>query len=239
MTKWYLKIWPLVLLTVVFVLVKLFIINPQQLKEEVSTRPEDIGEQKIEEEELSIEKAVEESRDKIGIEGVNVPYYWKAGVDTEDRDYLMGYIPSIKEYQEYANLRQSMLIGVSNQEKEEISPSSVIISKDNYIFSNGIPNSSDYFSWDGDSCSISYSDILNSDIFLCYNWINWLGLPLEEKTFVLTKCSIGSTEGYCIFEDYIKTYYDSKKLGENRCIGDLKDNYLCDYDDYIKLIEFN
>jgi hypothetical protein len=239
MTKWYLKIWPLVLLTMVFVLVKLFIINPQQLKDNVSTRPEDIGEQKVLEEELSIEQAVQESEENIGIEGVTVPYYWKTGVDSEDGDYLMGYIPSIKKYQEYANLRQSMLTGVSNREKEEVSLSSITIGNDNYTLSNGISNSSNYFTWDRDSCSISYSDTLNSDIFLCYNWINWLGLSLEEKTFVLTKCSIDSTEGYCVFEDYIKNYHDSKKLGENRCIGDQRDNYLCDYDDYIKLIEFN
>ena len=132
-----------------------------------------------------------------------------------------------------------MLLGISEEEKKETNLDSVVIDNSNYIFSRGIPNSSDYFRWDLNSCSMSYSELLNSNIFLCYNWINWLGVSSEEKTFVLTKCSIDSTEGYCVFEDYIKQYYDSKKLGENRCIGDQKDNYLCNYDDYIKLIEFN
>ena len=104
-----------------------------------------------------------------------------------------------------------------------------------YHKAEGIENETEFFKWDSSQCKEIFSTRLNSYIFLCDNWINWLNIELKDKGFVLVKCNINRKEVLCIYR-YLKTYFTSKKYGEMMF---WRNNLYCDYDKYLKIILLN
>jgi hypothetical protein len=211
--------------------------SKKEIRENTATEILGVEDQKIDEGDLIIEKTPEV--DVNGVYQVSIPYYWKTGVNIESDDVLEGYIPNIKDFREYFNTKRSILFGSSDRDTEGFVKEGIVLSRGNYIYSNGIENASTYFEWDEDHCSTIFFTEVESNIFICENWVNWLGNKLSEKTFVLTRCNINSIDGYCVFEDYLKTYYDLRTTAETRCFDQDESQYLCEYEDYINLIEFN
>ncbi len=173
------------------------------------------------------------------IKGVSVPKYWKYSLNNETTDYLEGYIPNIRDFKNYWNLHNNLLYGINPYDYSyTIDEASQYLEKDaQYHKAEGIENETEFFKWDSSQCKEIFSTRLDSYIFLCDNWINWLNIELKDKEFVLVKCNINKKEGYCVYTDYIKTYYTSKNYGESRCFGE--NNLYCDYDKYIKIISLN
>ncbi|HRX43891.1 MAG TPA: hypothetical protein P5059_01415 [Candidatus Dojkabacteria bacterium] len=176
---------------------------------------------------------------KTQVKGVLVPKYWKYSINYENPDYLEGYIPNIRDFKEYWNLHNNLLYGINPYDYsytlDEISQS--IENGAQYHKAEGIENETEYFKWDSSQCKEIFSTRLNSYIFICDNWINWLSIELKDKGFVLVKCNLNQKDGYCIYTDYINTYYTSKNYGESRCFGE--NNLYCNYDKYLKIISLN
>lgn len=238
MNKIHLKLWVIIPLLLTGFLVYSNYKTQKQIEENAQMEVLGVEEQEITEDELLIEETPNEENPDIGVYEVAIPYYWKSGINIEEEDPLNGYVPNIKSFRNYYETKNSILFGISKIETEEILKESIILTDDNYIFSNGIRNASEYFKWDNDSCTEFYYTDVASEVFICDNWVNWLGKSIEEKTYVLTRCNINSKSGYCVFEDYLKEYYNLKTTGENRCFDSDDTEYICEYSDYKNLVEF-
>lgn len=170
---------------------------------------------------------------------VYVPKHWKYGVNTQSEDYLKGYLPNIRNFKEYWNVHMNILYGSnpfnSNYPIEEILSHFEITSS--YYISEGIENDSTFFAWDYNNCKAIYSNLTNSNVFTCFNWVNWIDINIEDKGFVLVECSLDNKKGYCLFEDYTKVYFENKRYGESRCFGET--DFLCDYEKYLNNIFIN
>ena len=234
------KIWLIVLF---FLLLSLSInlLKENHEKEEVLGINNKNIEEIVIEESLNIAKAqLDISNKSVEKNEVYVPYYWKNGLNVDSKDYLLGYIPSINSFYEYYVSKNKMLLGIDprkyNYDMEEVMN---VVDNREIIFSNCILNESQYFQWEENLCDSFRLDSVGKKIFTCLNWLNWSGIELSNKSFVLTDCSVEDTDGYCLFEEYSEIYYDSKKLGEKRCFQNENEEYLCDYDEYVKQIEYN
>ena len=165
-----------------------------------------------------------------------VPSYWKYGVNTDSQDYLKGYLPNIRNFKEYWNIYINSLYGTTSSygpfSAEEIF--SYFEENNNYRQVNGIKNESSYFKWNKEDCKTFFSSTLNGNIHICKNWVNWTAININDKDFVLVDCELNKTKGYCIYEDYAKIYYNSKRYGESRCFGET--DLYCDYEKYINNI---
>ena len=240
MKNWSRKIWVFLSLFVVLSFLKNTLLGNLNLKEEILGINRYSVEENIQEEEtLPVKLDVLGEEDKRN-EGVYVPYYWKNGNGLGEGDYLKGYIPSMKGFKEYNTARNLLLTGMNPDPVQYTVKKLLDLAKENTIYySNGIYNESSFFEWEEESCMKGYSELTSDFIFICDNWINWLGIPVNEKVFVLVNCNIGGESGYCMYEDYTKSYYDSKKVAETSCFGENIEDYLCDYTEYIKLIRFD
>lgn len=241
MKKLHLKLW--ILLPIIFIL-SLFFYSLFRHREYLfggilGTQSNNIEEKVVEE--LSPEPIVQDYMGKKSGETiVRVPYYWKFGIKNDNTDYLQGYIPSIRNFREYFETHREIYSGNKNLKHPLNDTSSSPIKIDSeYVFSNGIINHSSFFQWDENSCDVVFSQILENNLFLCSNWLNWFNIKSEDKTFVLTECIIEEEVGFCVFQDYLNTYYEMVAFGENRCFGDENSSKFCDYEKYIELIEFN
>lgn len=171
--------------------------------------------------------------------GVSVPKYWKYGVNTESTDYLEGYIPNIRSFKEYWSMTNNTLYGI-NPYNYVYTLEEIVTHVEkgfHYYVTEGIENDTDFFKWDSSVCKEHYSSKLESNIFLCENWINWLGIELKDQGYALVKCNINEKEGLCMFTDYILTYFNTESYGESRCFGE--NNLYCEYEKYIKIISLN
>jgi hypothetical protein len=240
MKNWYRKIWVFLFLFVVLSFFKNTLLGNLNLKEEIlGINRYSVEENVLGEELVPIKSNVpkEEEEEK---EGVYVPYYWKSGNGSGEGEYLKGYIPGMKGFKEYDTTRSSILMGSGRDSVNYTMRKLLDLARENTLFySNGIYNESSFFEWSEDSCTKGYSELTTDFIFICDNWVNWLGVPVDEKVFVLVRCNIQGEEGYCMYEDYTKSYYDSKKQGETRCFGENFEEYLCTYAEYIELIRFD
>lgn len=170
---------------------------------------------------------------------IYVPKYWKYGENTNSEDYLEGYIPNIRSFKDYWQIHNNLSYGINpfnyRYNIEEVFNQF----ETNGIFHKtvGIENESTFFQWNQNECKTYYSNRLNSTVFLCNNWVNWTYLDLINKEYALVECTLEKTKGYCIFEDYIKIYYDSRRYGESRCFGE--NDLYCDFDRYLNIISLN
>jgi hypothetical protein len=238
MNKIYLKLWIITPLLLISFLVYSHYKDKKAIEENAAVEVLGIEEQNIDESDLIIEKSPQETTSNE-IYKVGIPYYWKSGINIEEKDPLKGYIPNIKDFRKYFEANWTMLFGTSERNTEEIFTEEVVLDEGKYIYSNSIENASSYFMWDSESCTEMFFTEVGSDVFICKNWVNWLGNPLSEKTFVLTRCNINNKSGYCVFEDYLREYYNMKTISETRCFGTDSTEYICEYSDYTDLVEFN
>lgn len=174
---------------------------------------------------------------QIGI--VYVPEHWKYGVNTDTTEYLEGYIPNIRSFREYWDIHLNLMYGI-NPFKEKYTVEDMLEkfeTENSYYLSKGIENETSFFAWDNENCNTVLSDFLNAPLFICNSWVNWISSDLNSKSFVLTNCSFDNQQGYCIFEDYLKIYYESNRYGESRCFGE-SDLY-CDYEQYLNIVSLN
>lgn len=187
----------------------------------------------------NIEKVTEEVNSKL-IEGkIYVPEYWKYGRNIDTNDYLEGYLPNIRSFKEYFELDNNIKYGL-NPYTNTYSLEDIFnqLNKDSIFYNvRGIENESTFFAWDNSKCKSLYSERVNSNIFVCDNWVNWIKLDIEDKEFAFVNCTLGGKVGYCIFEDYVKTYYEINRYGESRCFGESE--LLCDYEKYLNKISIN
>jgi len=193
---------------------------------------EDVG---YEELDIKLETVKKDSKNVIGGK-VYVPKYWKYGLNIDNYDYLEGYVPNIRNFKEYWNIHTNIQYGY-NPTDQKYSLSEIFNTFENNDISHtttGILNESSNFSWNDSNCSNFYSTKINTQLFICDNWVNWTGNLITDKYFVLVKCSIDSKNGYCLFEDYIKAYYNNKRYGESRCFGD--NDFYCSFEDYLNNI---
>ena len=234
------KIW-LIILFFLLLSLSINLLRDKKEKEEVLGMHNRNIEEVVIEENLNIAKAQFDVPNKNTEENeVYVPYYWKNGINTKLKDYLLGYIPSINSFYEYYVSRNESLLGVTPQKYSyDIEEVIGVLDNEKVIFSNGILNENQYFQWEESLCDSFWLDSIEKKIFTCFNWLNWSGIELSKKNFVLTDCKIKDSEGYCLFEEYSEIYYDSSKLGERRCFQNKNEEYFCDYDKYIKQIEYN
>ncbi len=176
-------------------------------------------------------------KSQIGV--VYVPQHWKYGVNTQTTEYLEGYVPNIRSFREYWDIHINLMYGINPfTEKFSIEDMLTKFETDNsFYFSKGIENESSFFEWNSENCSTVYSDTLKSSLFVCDTWVNWIPSDLDSKSFVLTSCSLDKENGYCIFEDYLKLYYESKRYGESRCFGESE--LYCDYEKYLDIVSLN
>lgn len=185
---------------------------------------------------FEVEKEIE-SRDMV--EGVYVPYYWKSGIFAEEKDYLSGYIPSIKEFSEYVETKNSLIYG--NTSKKSVIPdyktALSLLNESNIFLANGIKNQHSYFNWKEGECSVVENSKIGGKIFICDNWVNWLKGVSDDPLFVLTDCRIDNQQGRCLFIDYTREYFGEKKITENRCLTSNAPEF-CDWEKYIKLIKY-
>ncbi len=183
---------------------------------------------------------VEKEDDKKGtIEGVYVPYYWKSGIIGENSDYLKGYVPSIKDFMEYIKTKDAVLYGTTLSGEEVFDYRSIVSDLDasNMVFADGIQNAHSYFDWDEENCVVVEKGYLEERVFVCNNWVNWSKYSKKDPLFVLTDCNIGGMSGKCLFSDYVKVYFNEKKITESRCLL-LEELDFCDWNKYIKLIKY-
>jgi hypothetical protein len=239
MNKIHLKLWIIIPLLLTGFLLYSRYKTQKRIEENAQMEVLGVEEQNIKEDEIVIEETPKEEITDSGEYEVGIPYYWKSGINVEEEDPLKGYIPNIKSFRNYYETKNSILLGISERETKQILKESIILEEGNYIFSNGIRNTSEYFKWDSESCTEFFYIDVASDVFICDNWVNWLGEPLKEKTYVLTRCNINDKSGYCIFEDYLKEYYNLKTTGETRCFDSDDTEYICEYSEYKNLVEFN
>lgn len=197
-----------------------------------------IQEERIMEEDIKF-ALVEEEEKNYPVEGVYIPYHWKSGIMGEGKDYLKGYIPSIKDFVDYVQVRDSVIYG-SSVTTPTIANSQLAISlleDSEVVLADGIKNAHTYFNWDKEKCSIVGNTHLNEKIFVCDNWVNWMKSNNPKPLFVLTDCNIENQHGKCLFLDYTNIYFNMKKMTENRCLSSNRSK-LCDLDEYIKLIKY-
>jgi hypothetical protein len=239
MNKIYLKLWIIIPILLTAFLLYSHYKDTKEIKDNAAVDILGVEEQDIDQEDLLIEEVPKEEEKENQVYAVGIPYYWKSGINTEIEDPLEGYVPSIKTFREYYETKNSILLGVSEADREDILKENIILEKGTYIFSDGIKNVSSYFKWDTENCIEMYSTEVESNTFICDNWVNWLGKPLEEKTYVLTRCNINNKEGYCVFEDYLKEYYNLKTTAETRCYGQQNTEYICNYSEYTEIVEYN
>lgn len=167
-----------------------------------------------------------------------VPSYWKSGYTERDTsDYLKGYIPSISWFKRHFTTYQDMKFGVSKVNEYNVEEITPLIQRENIFKSKGMLNESVFFGWNSEECKSSYSEVLDNDVYYCKNWLNWLGGQKEQKSYVFTDCKVYGKSGYCVFEDYVRVYYDLNMSSEVRCFGSTSDDYLCNFDNYLSLIK--
>lgn len=199
------------------------------------------NEQKVFKEEISPSVLLEEKEEvkkSTGNTKIFVPSYWKNGYIQKDfSDYLKGYIPNISWFKKYFTTYQEVKFGVAPNNSYDVKEIVPFVHKENIFKSKGMLNESSFFGWKDDECSTSYSDILGKDIYYCSNWLNWLGVQKDRKNFVFTDCTVFGRNGYCVFEDYVRVYYDLNMSSEVRCFGSTSGDYLCDFDSYLSLIK--
>jgi len=171
-------------------------------------------------------------------EGVMIPSYWKSGVNVEENDYLKGYIPSIKTFQEYISTKDSILFGGVKQVElfTDYRESVNELSGSNTILVDSIGNESSYFSWSDDNCFVFEKSFNGEDIFVCDNWVNWMKREIEKPMFVLTECKIRGTTGKCLFLDYSNVYFLEKSSTDTRCMSKEYSD-VCSVESYRELIK--
>ncbi|MBP5204168.1 hypothetical protein J6Z48_00810 [bacterium] len=187
---------------------------------------------------IFIEETENNKESSVDSNQVYVPYFWKYGVNTDKEDYLLGYIPNISTFKAFYKTYNNINYGVLPHNDYSLENIEEFITKKNIIYSNGIKNSTYYYAWNTSDCKSYKSSNFNETLFVCNNWVNWLGLSLDKKNYVLTKCNIEGTNGYCVFENYIDVYYEINKSSETRCFED-NDNYYCKLEKYKDLILYN
>lgn len=180
-----------------------------------------------------------EKNEEKNIEGVNVPFYWKGGIPAENDDYLKGYVPSIKGFNEYISVKGSIIYGSSLKAINFPNYESVLplLENTNTIYVEGMRSEHEYFAWDEERCATLDNSDLGYKIFICDNWVNWMGVENETPMFVLTDCNINNQEGKCVFLDYANIYFQEKKMTESRCLS-LEAPDFCELEEYLKLIKF-
>lgn len=198
-----------------------------------------IQEERIIEEDIKFSIVESEKPEEKHPEGVYVPYYWKSGIGTEEKDYLKGYVPSIKDFAEYINTKDVVVYGTTSTTPLLQGYKEALASLDTskIVFAEGIKNAHTYFNWDKDNCVIVEDTRLNEKLFVCNNWVNWLKNSDSTPLFVLTDCNIENQHGKCLFLDYTNIYFNMKKMTESRCLSSNRSK-LCDLDEYIKLIKY-
>lgn len=184
----------------------------------------------INENEIAPLKSVKEIKSTT-VEGINVPYYWKSGINTTEKDYLKGYVPTLSDFQNFYATTLSVLyskkITVTSEKGENVLPNA-----SSFTLVKGIAYDGDFLKWDSSDC------VKQNGYFVCPNWINWTGIPIADKYYVITECKINGESGKCVFEDYAKEYYTLQRATENRCYGS-DSNYFCNVNDYLKVLQSN
>ncbi len=171
-------------------------------------------------------------------EGVSIPSYWKNGIEGEENDYLNGYIPSIKIFQQYISVKDNILFGDIKRVKlfDDYKESVNRLSDSNTILVDGITNENSYFSWSSDNCSVFEKFFNGEDVFVCDNWVNWMKREIEEPMFVLTECQIENKKGKCLFLDYSNVYFLEKSATDTRCMSKEYSD-VCKVESYRELIK--
>lgn len=199
-----------------------------------------LPEEKIIEDDVAV-FLVEEEKINLDTTGeVNIPFYWKAGLPEESRDYLDGYIPSVNEFVNYITTKDSILYSKTQKGKtfENYKDVYHLLNNKNILFSKGITNTHPYFEWKESECATMRSEELNETLFLCEKWVNWMGRYVNEPYFVLTKCNIKGVTGQCVFLDFVSVFFNEKQQVENRCIAFESSKY-CSLEEYLDLIKNN
>ena len=171
-------------------------------------------------------------------EGVMIPSYWKNGVEGEENDYLKGYVPSIRTFQEYISTKDNMLFGKVVQVDIFTNYKEIInnLSDSNTILVDGISNENSYFDWSDETCSIFEKTFNGENIFVCDNWVNWMKREIETPMFVFTKCKIDGKTGKCLFLDYSNVYFLEKNIMDTRCLSKEYSD-VCKLENYRELIK--
>lgn len=170
---------------------------------------------------------------------VYVPDYWKYGKNTQTDDYLQGYVPNIRSFKDYWSIHNNLSYSYnpynSSYSVEEIFTN---FQNTNQIHKTlGIKNESTYFEWDTNECKIFNTTNYNTSLFLCPNWVNWTGIDILEKEYVLVECELEEIKGYCLFEDYVRIYYSTRRYGETRCFGE--NDFYCEFTQYLDIVSLN
>lgn len=185
----------------------------------------------ISEQDITPLKSIKEVQSTSVIGSIYVPYYWKSGINTTEKDYLKGYVPTLSDFQKYYSTTQSVLYNKKvTATSQEVSK--VLNDVSSYVSVKGIVYSGDFFKWNDVTCSKV------GEYFSCPNWINWSGIPSEDKYYVVVECKIDNESGKCIFEDYTKEYYKLQRSTETRCYGS-DNSYYCNINDYLKVLQSN
>ena len=180
---------------------------------------------------------VEEENLPFKEEYVSIPYYWETGIRKSEKDYLKGYVPTIKEYMEYISRKETLTLGVRSKSVSFSNQDVVdMVNQQNHIHSKGIENESSFFKWDSDKCEVFDTILESRPIFVCESWIKWGVTPVDS--FVLTECLLNGRKGFCIFSDYLQSYYENKSSLDTRCAS-REDTDLCDLEEYLSLVESN
>lgn len=187
--------------------------------------------EEVDSNEISPLKEIKETTINIA-DGIMVPYYWKNGLSVNTSDYLLGYVPSISSFQDYFSKYNTVLfskkVSVVQSNLEE-----VMGKKDSLKLVKGSFYQGDYFSWKPEAC------LQRDGYFICPNWVGWSGIPVNEKYYVVTECKVNNLDGKCIFEDYAYEYYQLQRKEETRCYNTESSSYLCNVNDYLKVLESN
>lgn len=170
-------------------------------------------------------------------EYVAIPSYWETGIREDEKDYLKGYVPTIREYMEYISNKEVLTLGVKSKSITFTNQDLVnMVNEQNHIHSKGIENESRFFKWDPEKCEVFKTSFESSPIFVCESWINWGVTPVDS--FVLTECFLNGKKGFCVFSNYLKSYYENKSSLDTRCAS-REDTELCNFEEYLSLVESN